>query len=627
MKNIFKFSHSIFSIILSVLSAVFLVSIAVFAATTIDLNISTGGSLTVSGTSATSTFSTGGLAIGTSQFIVQQSSGKVGIGTTSPANNFHVFGYNSPAIKVESGSDVSDASFIAKGPSGITSPVFVAFVEGSGAGPSPNGYWEVGYLASGNYLYFAGGNTYVEKMVITDAGKVGIGTTSPGTLFGVQGDIVGAGRLTVSSISATSSSATSNVSGNLTIGGNLAVSGTSTLTGVSSGFVTSSNNIAGSGLLNISGTGTSTITGKFEVTGAILAESGQRVCTSGNGICGGTASGTINTGTANSVAYYPSTGTTVDDVSFLSVDTTNNRLGIGTSTPYASLSVVGKAVFDSFTATSSSATSTINGGLSILGTLGIGTTAPGAKLQIEGVSNNAAVRLRETTSSIYAYLGFVDTSGNFAFDLIGNNYMSFTTNSTGRMLITGAGNIGIGGTTTPWGRLGITGADTSTTNALVVADSLDTPRMVVQNSGNVGIGTSSPFGRLSIKGAGSSSGKGFVFADSGNAIKFVVQDDGNVGIGVSNPQTTLEVLGTASTTDLMISNKAGVGTSTPAKTFSLVGDSYQSSNATTTLFIKSTGASRNGCIELEGPSDIAYRLYITDAGGTPALKVEAGTCK
>jgi hypothetical protein len=40
--------------------------------------------LTVTGTTATSTFSTGGLTVGTSQFVVQQTSGNVGIGTTTP---------------------------------------------------------------------------------------------------------------------------------------------------------------------------------------------------------------------------------------------------------------------------------------------------------------------------------------------------------------------------------------------------------------------------------------------------------------------------------------------------------------------------------------------------------------
>ncbi|MEK7557006.1 MAG: hypothetical protein AAB538_03450, partial [Patescibacteria group bacterium] len=42
--------------------------------------------LTVTGTSATSTFSTAGFTVGTSRFVVQEGSGNIGIGTTTPAN-------------------------------------------------------------------------------------------------------------------------------------------------------------------------------------------------------------------------------------------------------------------------------------------------------------------------------------------------------------------------------------------------------------------------------------------------------------------------------------------------------------------------------------------------------------
>ena len=50
----------------------------------------TFGNFYATSTVATSTISTGGLTVGVSQFIVQQNSGKVGIGTTSPANGLSV---------------------------------------------------------------------------------------------------------------------------------------------------------------------------------------------------------------------------------------------------------------------------------------------------------------------------------------------------------------------------------------------------------------------------------------------------------------------------------------------------------------------------------------------------------
>ena len=53
-------------------------------AETTNGNITGTGRLAMTSTTATSTFSTGGLAVGTNQFVVQQNSGNVGIGTTGP---------------------------------------------------------------------------------------------------------------------------------------------------------------------------------------------------------------------------------------------------------------------------------------------------------------------------------------------------------------------------------------------------------------------------------------------------------------------------------------------------------------------------------------------------------------
>ncbi|MFA4833576.1 MAG: hypothetical protein WC619_01865 [Patescibacteria group bacterium] len=66
----------------------------------------------------------------------------------------------------------------------------------------------------------------------------------------------------------------------------------------------------------------------------------QMVCNSDGG---GSGSGTVNYGEAGSLAYYSSAGTTATGtpVAKLKWDNTNGRLGIGTSTPFTALSIVG----------------------------------------------------------------------------------------------------------------------------------------------------------------------------------------------------------------------------------------------------------------------------------------------
>lgn len=580
MKNIFKISKSSFSIVLSVLASIFLVSVAVIAASTIDLNISTGGNLTVSGTSATSTFSTGGLTVGTSQFVILQTSGKIGIGTTSPFNLLHVYSSTSPTIRVESGSLVTEPSIIIKGPSGISSPISLHLLEGSGTGPSPNGSWELGYLASADYFYIAGGNSPIEKVVITDQGRMGIGTTSPSVELAVSGSFF--------------------VTGNQSASGTLTVSGTSTLAGISSGFINSSNNIQSVGILTVSGSGSSTFAGGLSVTGGSIYEQGARVCTSANGVCSIGGGGTINSGTANTISFYPTSGTTVDDAPFLVVSTTTNRLGIGTSTPIAKLSVEQESGDDPVFVVSDSGTSTPHLWIDGTGYIGAGTNAPNS---VGGLFNLAGRNFNVYDPSNAANI--LAVGGNTASLVLGNT--------------AGAANNKI--------MQLINYSDITYFRSLTDGGAIQADHIIVMkpSTGYVGIGTSSPWGRLSVTAAGAASGIGFVFADSGNTPKFVIKDDGKVGIGTTTPLELLEVMGTSTTINLKVTNAVGVGTTSPAKTVGIEGDIYQNSSATTTFYIKSSAAGRGGCIEMESPGDAVYRIFIDQAG--PSIKVELGTCK
>ena len=185
--------------------------------------------------------------------------------------------------------------------------------------------------------------------------RFGIGTSTPYATLSVAGDAVIDGLIRTSYIVSTST-ATSTFAGG--IGGSSLVAGTY-FYGSSSATSTFTGGIA-TNLLNVTGSATSSFTNGINLAGGCFAVNGT--CVTGSG---GSGSGTVNTGTAGYLAYYPSSDTTVDNAGALFWDNTNSRLGIGTSSPYAALSVVGEAVFRNFTATSTTATSTVAGGLNV----------------------------------------------------------------------------------------------------------------------------------------------------------------------------------------------------------------------------------------------------------------------
>ena len=188
MKRIF--SNRIISVASSVLVSVMAVSLVGYAATTISTNINTAGTLTVSGastlsgnisadgTSATTTIS-GGLRADTTDntLVVDFSSSRVGIATTSPSALLSVHGNT-----ILGSADASSVIFRA-GTVGFASTASTSIT-------SSNGFtWNTSDL-----VYDRGGV------------KFGIGTTSPSSMFAVQGgNVQVTGTTTTSGLVATSS--------------------------------------------------------------------------------------------------------------------------------------------------------------------------------------------------------------------------------------------------------------------------------------------------------------------------------------------------------------------------------------------------------------------------------------
>jgi hypothetical protein len=272
----------------------------------------------------------------------------------------------------------------------------------------------------------------------------------------------------------------------------------------------------------------------------------------------------------------------------------------------------------------------VNGNFAATGNVGIGTTNPGVQLDCIGSgrfyssSGNTNLSIGRLGDSIYynslsIYTGYASTAESYSigFDYLGTttryqgelrfNQFAGGTDFTERMRISSTGNVGIG-TTNPEMALHIfTPSDTvpvriasnggdSSIGFKAAADALtyntrcgsyqgagfgiwtaNTIRSVVDNIGNVGIGTTNPTAKLVVDGGGLSSiafrddsienhkldsdsgaisfnyyglnGGASRFRDvsiyngKGGLISIFDGSSGNVGIGVANPTQKLEVNG------------------------------------------------------------------------------------
>jgi hypothetical protein len=256
------------------------------------------------------------------------------------------------------------------------------------------------------------------------------------------------------------------------------------------------------------------------------------------------------------------------------------------------------------------------------GNVGIGTSAPDRKLDVQG-SGSITVRSRSTDTSgitvgilaaehasgsslqVRAGVGFTNLISTGAADPL-----ILSTNSTERMRITSAGNVGIGASS-PAGRLALAGtgsgstspeisfenqtATTGRTYAIISGDggpfrfqdvTAGAERMRIDSSGNVGIGTTSPGKTLDLVGqfrASGSAASGYALLEYGTSAtatnnwhvgsegdgtfrwyngnfgagteRMRIDSAGNVGIGTTSPAVRLDVVG-ASGGDSLIANRA-----------------------------------------------------------------------
>jgi len=193
----------------------------------------------------------------------------------------------------------------------------------------------------------------------------------------------------------------------------------------------------------------------------------------------------------------------------------SGNVGIGTTNPTRALTVLGKGQFTSTSATNEIYLADVNtttidnqwigsvgnniiigaGGSERMritsgGDVGIGTTSPAGKLNINGISSGISLRM-DHTGSYSAFLAYINNTDYIGIDNLAGA-MAIYAGSSERMRITSTGNVGIG-TITPYSKLDVRGGAILRTTSDFVAGSTGSAISL-----NLGANTGNTFGSIVV---------------------------------------------------------------------------------------------------------------------------------
>ncbi|HAI98791.1 TPA: hypothetical protein DCL30_04630 [Candidatus Peribacteria bacterium] len=416
-----------------------------------------------------------------------QTTGRVGIGTASPG----------VPLEIYQAAGATDAEFLRLHTSGGTAGAGMQIKFTEGETPTPTEVGRIYTMDTGPTVRMTlstyGGGT--DTLTLKD-GKVGIGTTSPGEKLEVTG-------------------------GNSLFGGSI-----DAITGPTS-WASNSNNAG----LYLSYDTTNL---KSRITSIVPGAAFKPLYFQGNEFRWATGAGNIT------------------EKMVLDVD---GNVGIGTTAPETKLEISGTASGYSFFGQNGLSTSgalviaprpgTATGNTLIVDTkglvydatnkrVGIGTASPEAPLHVYGTYENNAKTMQIGAATVPA-ARFYRADDISVID----GPLWLNSNYNQNVLIGyGGGNVGIGTTTSPGTKLDVAGGMSGTALKITGAANLAT------TTGNVGIGTTAPENKLEV--VGSMSGRSLQVTGTGaTPLIFADQTTGRVGIGTTAPSTTLEVVGSA----------------------------------------------------------------------------------
>ncbi len=426
-----------------------------------------------------------------------EGAGNFGIGNTSPANRLHISD-TSTAYTSFTGTSVNQVHIQGTG----TSNHYIGLTLGTGSA-SPQAKIASKTTGSGSILSFGTSNSYVsgitnEAMAIDYNGNIMMGTS---TLFRSHKLQVVADNATEPTLGTGS--------------GSVAILGSTGLFGLFMGsnggtgatwLQSMRNDSATAYALNLQpsggnvGIGTATPLNTLQIGGTIY---------NGNefAIGDGTRNFAIDID-SNGANFYSSSNLILASGGAEKVRvTTAGNVGIGTTAPIAKLAIQGTAGANALLDIASS-TSTSILRVSHNGNVGIGTTSPAGTLAISDSVSSSGYSLVINTYYKFRGDGEFTWGANTAQGLLSwdagraiiggqaSNDAALYAGGTEKMRITTGGNVGIG-TTTPIAKLAVVGT-AGANHILDLASSTSTSVFRVTATGNVGIGSTTPLSKLHV---------------------------------------------------------------------------------------------------------------------------------